>query len=1706
MRQLLLFQGRFPGSTTVWIALVALAGGSLTLMQGYAAFNDELFDVMREAQEASSGDSNGEDSQASYGEDVFEDDHGPGQRGEEERLTHDGSVDPDEAPGVVPPRPLPGGVASNSVVAASTSSSRRRRRGSRGSGKSSQQETTKRWRSGQIPAAPVFDGDIEADPFCLRHYRRRLGRWIRITREFLPPGEQALRAREQLRGDAELELEETPDDRYDHADGVQRLLDDLAVSFGERELFRQGGIIREFEAIGRLQGESVTAFVRRFRQLERRLQDSHVPEYPEEARVIKLLDGLRLDERSTSSLLLAAGNKYNMRAVQDAIRIQYPAGMTVTGLPNRPGQSNRKSKQSSQSKRWSSWHAGADDGEDYEIDEGYYPEYAAIPEEYEAHEYDDAPAAEEDVEYEYDEEAATETGADSAAASSPQSSADVLLEVANALTVTSQRLAEITKARGYYNVKGGSGKSKGKSKSIKGKGKPKGKPSSKGNGKGSAAPASSAGKGRGAPGVTPSKTNLDLQKQRLADATCLGCGSPGHWLKDCPKQSRFSAQVASVGVVLDADGSAVSSSWMTSCDESDKKELVRYQLPALTKDLNEVINIGLDGTMIFHEQDLCQGVSSLPSISSTSSIPSNPRVLLQYANDNATLMTADTGCQRQVAGWDWHLKHQREVQPLQPLRCDEFCHFSFGPNEGVPSRDRFAYPAGLGGCFVALGISAVNCKAPALFSRPAFAKLGAIPDIVSCKMHYTALGTESQLFLSSCGHLAIRIDEWPSTPFSWPPELDFDMKRFPDAWSPSAAVLDEATLRPSLAPSRPPPHARQSQRSPDVGTMAQSAESSHGDRLHDGASSFALRCGEHETQDERPDSAALLRGSDSRGHVKQLHGFVNAERDPEVSQRSRSLRTSQRPESLRCRQDQDQDLRPVRFALGCPSRRTSTSSAQSKSHGEDASVRQGQERTGVFKRFSRKLGWILPTFLATSASLSSTGAIESSPVQVQIQTSANSNHQGPAFDGPDLQHAGQRDDRRASGAPSSTLGRADGAGPPGPRLRLGEPRSRCYGLAAGRRSVCAGLAQSGRAAAGGGGDLRSAGFSADQPMLKEDKGSFVMRAGLQKRLLCNVKQVLNTWNFENKAYDRGVQQVRAMRKFQHDVVEIFGGFANITAEALEQGLRALQPVDSIYGVSLVKASDYKKLCDLLRDRRPFLVVWEIRCDPWSNINHLNFSAEELEALRAEQYESLKGMCDTIIKLHEELGMHFLLENPWGTPFWDHPQITRLMNLPHVALRKGSMCRFGLRGKEGHLIRKHTGWLSDLSELLDELALECPGHGHQHEQCLVGNSKRAQVYTRQLARAVVKGLKRALARSGDERFIFPDAVRFSWTCGLSCTSPHHLADEAWTSHWSPAFYQAFYLDVDRTEESWRPILQEVENRLEGKVANSAIVKPGTAFYAQIQDLVPWSIHQVQICRTPKVRRTPHQLMLQKPVTHRAAVLRFDNGRLQVETEEAQHFSTTRFEAPVRFAVFIYGEAPQTSLNPEENAQNEGPEAARSSDSAAPKTLEPEEVLQRWQPGHRDITFEVQEGTVPRWVQNALRRLHVNLGHPSNESLTRHLAQAGASGQALLGAKHLQCKVCLRTRPPRQPRPAKAFQARRFNDRVFLDIIFVKNIEDTTFSYLNILDDASTYQSLATLPDRSEPTVVKVLVDGWLRYFGAPDHFGCQCGGSFARLSV
>ena len=51
-------------------------------------------------------------------------------------------------------------------------------------------------------------------------------------------------------------------------------------------------------------------------------------------------------------------------------------------------------------------------------------------------------------------------------------------------------------------------------------------------------------------------------------------------------------------------------------------------------------------------------------------------------------------------------------------------------------------------------------------------------------------------------------------------------------------------------------------------------------------------------------------------------------------------------------------------------------------------------------------------------------------------------------------------------------------------------------------------------------------------------------------------------------------------------------------------------------------------------------------------------------------------------------------------------------------------------------------------------------------------------------------------------------------------------------------------------------------------------------------------------------------------------------------------------------------------------------------------------------------------VPPAMAATLRRIHQNLGHPSNLDLVRHLRLTGASEVAVKGAEKLRCETCCR----------------------------------------------------------------------------------------------
>ncbi|CAE7236343.1 Faim2, partial [Symbiodinium sp. KB8] len=125
-----------------------------------------------------------------------------------------------------------------------------------------------------------------------------------------------------------------------------------------------------------------------------------------------------------------------------------------------------------------------------------------------------------------------------------------------------------------------------------------------------------------------------------------------------------------------------------------------------------------------------------------------------------------------------------------------------------------------------------------------------------------------------------------------------------------------------------------------------------------------------------------------------------------------------------------------------------------------------------------------------------------------------------------------------------------------------------------------------------------------------------------------------------------------------------------------------------------------------------------------------------------------------------------------------------------------------------------------------------------------------------------------------------------------------------------------------------------------------------------------------------------------------------------------------------------------------------------------------------------------------VAITLRRLHQNLGHPSNADLTRHLRLAGASEEVLKGSRSLTCETCRRCSGPKSPKPASEPKLLEFNDVVAVDMFFSFDIDKNKHKLLSMIDCASSYHVVVKVPNQTGDTLEKTFLKHWIQVFGAP----------------
>lgn len=181
--------------------------------------------------------------------------------------------------------------------------------------------------------------------------------------------------------------------------------------------------------------------------------------------------------------------------------------------------------------------------------------------------------------------------------------------------------------------------------------------------------------------------------------------------------------------------------------------------------------------------------------------------------------------------------------------------------------------------------------------------------------------------------------------------------------------------------------------------------------------------------------------------------------------------------------------------------------------------------------------------------------------------------------------------------------------------------------------------------------------SADSPLTFEDRQFLFMKPGRQKRLLGAAKSLRKIWMVEHAIYNNLLQSNRRLRRHKVDIVEVYGGHANVTARAMECGLRALQPIDKIHGIKLDTRADHAWLRSLLKRWSPFLTLLEPECKLWSPLTNLNYywRPGELQQLRDVAQLTVEEVANHVREIVGD-GRYFLLQNPHLGAFWNQAPI------------------------------------------------------------------------------------------------------------------------------------------------------------------------------------------------------------------------------------------------------------------------------------------------------------------------------------------------------------------------------------------------------------------------------------------------------------------
>ncbi|CAK0817731.1 unnamed protein product, partial [Prorocentrum cordatum] len=122
---------------------------------------------------------------------------------------------------------------------------------------------------------------------------------------------------------------------------------------------------------------------------------------------------------------------------------------------------------------------------------------------------------------------------------------------------------------------------------------------------------------------------------------------------------------------------------------------------------------------------------------------------------------------------------------------------------------------------------------------------------------------------------------------------------------------------------------------------------------------------------------------------------------------------------------------------------------------------------------------------------------------------------------------------------------------------------------------------------------------------------------------------------------------------------------------------------------------------------------------------------------------------------------------------------------------------------------------------------------------------------------------------------------------------------------------------------------------------------------------------------------------------------------------------------------------------------------------------------------------------------LKRLHVNLGHPSNEDLGCSLRFEGAKSAAVQAVEGLICGVHRSQQRPSARRPAHLHFVQDFGDDVGFDCFELKDVDGKSYLYFSIVDLATTFHVATLIGRHTSQDFATAFERCWASWAGVPD---------------